>query len=101
MEINKSEKSKTAQKKDTSILLISIVVFIFFAITILLAKLKYNVVLIGIIREMLTIPALILLGITIILSLLSFIKEKYRINDLPFYSLLIQMVTIGLLVYIA
>ena len=75
--------------------------FFYFAIMILLAKLKYDAVLIGVLAEMLTIPGLILLGISFIISFISFAKNKFRIHQLAFYALLVQMVTIGLIAFIA
>jgi hypothetical protein len=88
-------------KKAVSILILSIVVFLYFAIMILLSKLRYDKGLISVLKEMLTIPALILLGISFLVSLIAFIKNKCRINDMSFYALIIQLVTLGLIVYIA
>ncbi len=99
--MTKEDKNSREQKASISILSISIIVFLYFAIIILLSKLNYDAQLIRVIREMLTIPALILLGMTIAASLYLFIKNKFRINSFPFYGLLIQLVTIGLIVYIA
>lgn len=97
----KREKVTGAQKTAISILSVSIINFFYFAITILMSKLKYEPILLGVIREMFTIPGLIILGITFIIALLNFIKNKWKINTISFYSLIIQLATMGLIFYIA
>ena len=95
------EKTSAAQKTAISILSVTIIVFFYFAIMILLNKLKYDSGLPAVLREMLTIPALVILGISFIISLIRFIKTRFMINSLAFYALIIQLVTVGLIVYIA
>ena len=95
------EKISAAQKTAISILSVTIIVFFYFAIMILLNKLKYDSGLPAVLREMLTIPALVILGISFIISLIRFIKTSFTINSLAFYALIIQLVTVGLIVYIA
>lgn len=99
--IKQPVKTSAKQKTAISILMLTIIVFFYFAIMILLNKLEYNAVLVGVFREMLTIPALIALGVCFVLSLAGFIRNRFHINSMPFYALVIQLVTVGLLVYIA
>lgn len=96
-----TQKLTPEQKKSITILVISVVVFFYFAIMILLGKLNYDAGLIQVITEMLTIPGLILLGISFIISFISFAKNRFRIHQLAFYALLVQIVTIGLIAFIA
>lgn len=88
-------------KKDITVLILTIIVFLYFAIMILLDKLEYDAVLIGVFRELLTIPALIILALITIFSAITFIRRRFIINDFAFYSLLIATVTFGLIIYIA
>ncbi|MBC7535994.1 MAG: hypothetical protein H7258_09905 [Ferruginibacter sp.] len=97
----KPEKTAATQKTAISILSVTIIVFFYFAIMILLSKLKYDTGLAAVLKEMLTIPALAILGISFIISLVHFIKTNFMINSLAFYALIIQLVTVGLIVYIA
>ena len=99
--MNQPGNKTRAQKTAISILNMSIIVFVYFAVMILLNKLKYNFIITGVLRDMLTIPAFILLTVITAISLFTFIKQRFRINDMPFYALLIELVTIGLIIYIA
>lgn len=99
--INQRVKTSSKQKTAISILTITIIVFFYFAIMILLNKLEFDAVLVGVFRELLTIPALVALVICFVFSLAGFIRNKFHINSMPFYALIIQLATVGLLVYIA
>ena len=96
-----TQKLSPEQKRSITILVISVIVFFYFAIMILLGKLNYDAALIDVVAEMLTIPGLLLLAISFIISFISFAKNRFRIHQLSFYALLVQMVTIGLLAFIA
>jgi cytochrome c oxidase subunit IV len=59
-----------------------------------------DIVIIGVFRELLDIPAFALLGTFFILSAISFIKQKLKLTGYPFYSILILLITITGLVFL-
>lgn len=85
--------------KDKTILVLSISVFIYLTFLLLSYQLKLDsIVIIGVLREMLDIPAFILLPFLFVLACISFIKRGFKFNSLPFYSMVILLaITIALI----
>jgi cytochrome c oxidase subunit IV len=88
-------------RKDKALLILSLFVFLYFAFLILIYELKYDAVIIGVFREMLTIPFMVLLVILLVLSTITFIKEKFKIKSYTFYSLIILLFTLSIMVAFA
>jgi len=88
-------------RKDKALLILSLFVFLYFAFLILIYELKYDAVIIGVFREMLTIPFMVLLLILLVLSTITFIKEKFKIKSYAFYSLIILLFTLSIMVAFA
>jgi hypothetical protein len=53
-----------------------------------------GLVIIGVFRELLDIPAFALIAVFLVLSVISFVKEKFKFPSYPFYSILILLVTV-------
>jgi hypothetical protein len=82
-------------KADKLIFKLSIIVFLYILFMILSYRLRFdNIVVIGVFRELFDLPAFALITIFFVLSVLSFIKEKFKFPSYPFYSIVILLVTI-------
>lgn len=90
------ETKRTIQ--NNRIFFLSITVAAYFIVLLAADKFHYSPVLLGVIAEILTIPALLLLAVMFIISVISFVKSRYKAASLPFVSILIQLATTILLV---
>ncbi|MDB5193544.1 MAG: hypothetical protein JWQ96_3107 [Segetibacter sp.] len=88
-------------KKDKGLLILSIVVFIYFALLVSISELHYSSVLVGGIIQFLTLPFAAILITVLILAIQSFVKHKFKTNSYSFYCLIILLLTIVLLVVFA
>lgn len=88
-------------RKGKSCLILSLIIFLYFAFLILIYDLKYDAVIIGVFREILTIPFMVLLVVLLVLSTIAFIKEKFIIRSYSFYSLIILLFTVGIMIAFA
>jgi len=83
------------QKNDKLVFIVSVVVAAYIFFMILSYRLGFDgIVIIGVFRELLDIPAFALLGISFILSVISFTRQKFKLTGYPFYSILIVLITI-------
>jgi hypothetical protein len=81
-------------KNDKLIFIFSIILFLYIAFMISSYRLGFDdIVIIRVFRELLDIPAFASLAIFFVLSLLSFIKEKFKFSSYPFYSIIILFMT--------
>ena len=87
-------------KNHKMVLILSLVIFAFFSLMILSNKLGFDFIILGVIREMLTLPAFLLLAVLIPVVLFSLWKGKQRLFSVPFYSLLILLSCIALILSI-
>jgi len=86
-------------KNDRLIFIFSIILFLYIAFMISSYRLGFDdIVIIGVFRELLDIPAFALLAIFFVVSLISFIKEKFRFRTYPFYSILILFIIAAALI---
>ena len=83
---------------DKMVFILSIIVFFYFSLLIVFYKLQYETVLISVFRELLTIPAFILFLFLFVKSIVSFVKLKYRIPSLPFYTLVLLFVLLAIII---
>lgn len=90
------ETKRTIQ--NNRIFFLSITLAAYFIVLLAADKFHYSPVLLGVIVEILTIPALLLLPVIFILSVIGFVKSRYKLVSLPFVSILIQLATTILLV---
>jgi hypothetical protein len=80
-------------RKNKIIFYLSILILLYFLAVLLINEFKYDAVLIGVFRELLTLPLLALLIVLLVLSIVSLFKEKFIINSYPFFSLVILLIT--------
>ena len=83
---------------DKNVFKASIVVLIFFSLLMLVTQLNYNPVIIGVLLEMLTLSFLGLFFLLLFVATLSFTKSKFSLKSYAFYSLLIQVLTLTLMI---
>ncbi len=86
-----------SNKSEKIILWLSFIVLVYFTGIIAIDLAKLDWVIIGVVREILTIPFLLLLLGLAIVSTLSLFRKKQKIGSLPFYSILILLATIIML----
>lgn len=84
--------------KQIIVFYLSISTLIFFLVLLIINELKYDAMVIGVLRELLTLPFLALLIILLLISIVSLIKERFKINSYPFFSLIILILTTALLI---
>ena len=89
---------KVKPAKNKIIFYLSIVNLVYFISILLVDEYKLDATLIGVFRELLTLPFLALLIFIIVMSVVSWIKEKFIINSYPFFSLVISALTTALLI---
>lgn len=53
-----------------------------------------KIVIIGVFRELLDLPAFALIAVFFVLSVISFIREKFKFFSYPFYSIVILLIII-------
>jgi hypothetical protein len=86
-------------KNDRLVFIFSIILFLYIAFVISSYKLGFDdIVIIGVFRELLDIPAFALLAIFFVLSSISFIKEKIKFSSYPFYSIIVLFITAAALI---
>jgi hypothetical protein len=85
-------------KKNKIIFYLSVIILFYFLALLLMHELKYDAFVIGVFRELLTLPFLTLLIVLLGLSIVSLFKEKFITNSYPFFSLIILLITVVLLI---
>ena len=83
----------TGRKADKDVLIVSIVVFIYFYTMLFISSYRNNYILIGVLIEILTLPILTALIVSIVLSVIQLIKEKLS-SRRPVYSLILLLAVI-------
>jgi len=88
-------------KTDKLIFTFSIILFLYTVFMISSYKLGFDdLVIVGVFRELLDIPAFALLAIFFVLSSISFFKGKFKLRSYPFYSMLILLIAAAALILI-
>ena len=86
-------------KNDRMIFIGVAILFLYVVFMISSFKLGFDdLVIVGVFRELLDIPAFALLVVFFVLSSISFIKEKFKIPSYPFYSIIILMLAAAALI---
>jgi len=90
--------SNPGSHKNKIVLISSIFTAIYFAVLIGSYYFKFDNQVLNFVRELFTIPAVILLLVLSVISGMALVKENKKSNSLPFYSCLILLLTIVLLI---
>ena len=80
-------------KKDKLVFLFSGLLFGYFSVLVLASQFRYDPVLLGVVRELVTLPAIGGLLVLLVLSIRTIAKEGLKLNSLSFYSLLLLLFT--------
>jgi cytochrome bd-type quinol oxidase subunit 2 len=88
-------------QKNKQIFIASILLFLYFCAMIVVNNFKIDGVIVGVFRELLTIPAFILLIALMVLSMIAFAKQQFKPNGFPFYTLAMNLLTIILIIVFA
>ena len=86
------------QRNERTVFIFSIFVFLYFVFLILSYRLGFDsLVIIQVFRELLDIPAFALVIIFLVLSVISYVKGKFRSPSYPFYSIIILLASIAIM----
>jgi len=86
-------------RNDKLIFISSMILFLYIIFMVSSYKLGFDdIVIIGVFRELLDIPAFALLAVFFVLSSISFIKEKFKLSSYPFYSIIVLLITAATLI---
>ena len=88
-------------KRGKTHFIISILLFLYFAALLAVNYFRVDATMIGVLREILTIPAVVSVFVLVVQSAIDFYKEHYRVGSLPFYSLLVLGATIAMMLLFA
>lgn len=83
---------------DKVVFLFSLVAFAYFTLLIITSQLKWEPVFFGLIRELVTLPAIVGLLALLVLSGMAFVKGNFRVRSFAFYSLVIVVLTMATLI---
>ena len=90
MKIISTEKKS---KNDKLVFISSIILSLYIIFMISSYRLGFDsMVIIGVFRELLDLPAFALLAIFFVLSVISFVKDKFKFASYPFYSIIILLI---------
>lgn len=88
-------------KGDKVVFLFSLLAFAYFSFLIIASRLKWDPVFLGVICELVTLPAMVGVLALLVLSAMAFVKGNFRINSFAFYALLVVVLTITAMVAFA
>lgn len=83
---------------DKVVFLFSLVAFAYFTLLIITSQLKWDPVFLGIVRELVTLPAIVGLLVLLVLSAMAFVKGNFRIRSFAFYSLVVVVLTFAAMI---
>jgi len=82
-------------RNDKLIFIFSLILLLYFIFMLASTRFSFgNSVIVGVFREMLDIPALVLLVVFFVISFISFAKERFKIPSYPFYSIIVLLLTV-------
>jgi hypothetical protein len=86
---------------DKILFLFSLLAFAYFTLLIVTSRLKWEPVFLGVVRELVTLPAV--LGVLLLLALsgMAFIKGDFKLGSFAFYALVVVVLTITAMVAFA
>jgi hypothetical protein len=85
-------------KRDKLVFLFSLLLLGYFSALILVSQLEYRPVLLGVVQEVVTLPAIGGLLVLLVLSVRTLVKEGFKWNSFSVYSLLLLLLTVAILV---
>lgn len=93
-------KNEAKSKNSTLILFGSILTFFYFLSIVILSKFSFDSIIIGVFRELLTIPLLLLLFVLLLLSIRGLIKNKFKVKSNYFVSFISTITTSLMLILV-
>lgn len=85
-------------KGDKLIFLFSLGAFAYFSLLIISSQLKWDPVLLGVVRELVTLPAIVGVLVLLTLSAMAFVKGNFNVRSFAFYSLIVVVLTIAAMI---
>lgn len=85
-------------KGDKLVFLFSLGAFAYFTLLIITAQLKWNPGFLGVVRELVTLPAVVGVLVLLALSAMAFVKRNFKVRSFAFYSLLVVVLTIAVMI---
>jgi len=80
-------------RSDKRVFIFSLIVLLYIVFMIMSYRLSFDdIILIGVFRELLDLPAFALLAIFFVLSIISIVKDKFKFPSYPFYSIILILV---------
>lgn len=92
--------NKNINRNNKLLPMASLFVLLYFIFLVVISNYNVNIILLGVIVELLTIPFLILLLILFIKSIRDLIKSKFKIKSNSFVSFVLTIITILMLVIV-
>lgn len=96
--MSKTNETNSSAGNEKLVFVSSLIIFVYFACLILINFLKLDWVILGVFRELLTIPFLLALIVLFPFSAVLFFKTKRKIGSMPFLTLLSLLATVLLLI---
>lgn len=88
-------------KGDKVVFVLSLLAFAYFSLLIVTSQLKWDPVFLGVVRELVTLPAILGVLVLLVLSGMAFVKGNFRVHSFAFYSLLVVVLTITAMIAFA
>lgn len=85
-------------KGDKLVFLFSLLAFAYFSLLIITSQLKWDPVFLGVVRELVTLPAIVGVLVLLTLSGMAFVKGNFKVRSFAFYSLIVVVLTIAVMI---
>jgi hypothetical protein len=86
---------------DKVLFLFSLLAFVYFVVLIVTSRLKWDPVFLGVVRELVTLPAVLGVLVLLVLSGMAFIKGNFKMGSFAFYALVVVVLTLTAMVAFA
>lgn len=83
---------------DRVVFLFSLLAFAYFSLLIITSQLKWDPVFLGVVRELVTLPAIVGVLVLLVLSGMAFVKGNFKVRSFAFYSLLVVLLTLAAMI---
>ena len=83
---------------DKLVFLFSLGAFAYFMLLIITSQLKWDPVFLGVVRELVTLPAIVGVLVLLALSGMAFVKGNFKVRSFAFYALLVVVLTIAVMI---
>lgn len=85
-------------KGDKLVFLFSLLAFAYFSLLIITSQLRWDPVFLGVVRELVTLPAIVGVLVLLTLSCMAFVKGNFKVRSFAFYSLIVVVLTIAVMI---